>query len=232
MSETQQTTQGTEPTTTTTEAPLTNSPEARTEDGTLKEPSQTTTEPKKEPASSTEPKKDEGKKEEPAKSGVPEKYEFKPPEGFEVDAKAIEEITPILKDAGISQETAQKLFDFYAKQSQSAAQAPIDFFQQMRKDWRAEIAADPVLKNEQEVKQTIGRALDGLNNPELVGKFKEAMDFTGAGDNPAFVRAFYDLAKQVTEGQHVTGKGPSPHGQKSPGQGAPTIAKAMFPNLK
>jgi hypothetical protein len=47
------------------------------------------------------------------------------------------------------------------------------------------------------------------------------MNLTGAGDHPAFVKAFNKLAAFVTEGSHVTGKGPSDLGQKPLGAPEP-----------
>ena len=58
------------------------------------------------------------------------------------------------------------------------------------------------------------------------------MNVTGAGNHPAFVRAFWKLAQQVTEGGHVAGRGPSPEGQKAPGEMPRTAASTLYPNLK
>ena len=55
---------------------------------------------------------------------------------------------------------------------------------------------------------------------------------TGAGDHPAFVKAFNKLAAFVTEGSHVSGKGPSDLGQQKPGAPTkPSAAQALYPNL-
>lgn len=182
-------------------------------------------------AKQTEPKA-EPKKEEKAPAGAPETYELKAPEGFEFDAKALEEVTPILKELNIPQEGAQRLADFFAKQNKDAAEAPVKFYNDMRAEWRKEIDANPKFKDQAAVKATIGRALDQLNNPELVTKYKEAMDFTGAGDNPAFVEVWYEMAKMLTEGTHVAGKGPAPSGQTNPSAAPKSLASAMFPHLK
>jgi hypothetical protein len=45
---------------------------------------------------------------------VPEKYEFKAPEGTEFDPKVIETYSGAAKQAGLSQETAQKLIETMA----------------------------------------------------------------------------------------------------------------------
>lgn len=168
---------------------------------------------------------------EPPKATVPETYAaFKVPEGYELDPKAAEEISPVFKELGLSQEGAQKLVDFYAKHSAQSAQAAIDSWVKTRETWTNELKADPVLGKELapdgKVPITVNRALDGLQNPKLVADFKEAMNMTGAGDNPAFVRVLYALASKLTEGTSYAQGGPV--GSKGP----PSAASAMYPNLK
>jgi hypothetical protein len=170
---------------------------------------------------------------------VPEKYEFKAPDGIVIDPKLVEDITPIFKEAGINAETAQKLFDFHTKALQDAAKAPTNAVETMRADWRAKVTADPELAKAvngdktglDAVKLDIGRALTHLP-PTEAAEFKAAMDLTGAGDHPAFVKAFWKLSQLVTEGKHVNGANPSPAGQTAPGAASrPTAAKSLFPNL-
>lgn len=150
--------------------------------------------------------------------GPPEKYDFKPPEGFDLDPKALEEATPLFKELGLSQESAQKLVDFYGKHSAQSSQAAVDAWISTRTQWRDELKADPALGKELapdgKVATTVNRALAGLQNPKLVADFKAAMDLTGAGDNPAFVRVLYALAGKVTEG--TTYAQGSPVGAKGP----------------
>src|SRR5712671_1685898 len=131
-------------TTVTTDPPTGNSPEARTVDGTLKDqnpPTETTTPtPEKKPegqsfltqtheAPKEEPKegdpKPEDKPKDPPAVGAPDKYaDFKVPDGFKFDEKALTEATAAFKELGLSQEKAQKLVDTYAKNTQQAIEAP------------------------------------------------------------------------------------------------------------
>lgn len=180
------------------------------------------------PELKTEPKA-ENKKAEPP--GAPEKYaDFKAPEGFEIDPKALEEATPLFKELGLSQEKAQKVVDFYAKLNQQAAEAPVQLWKDTQEAWVDEIKSDPEIGGKLDlVRQTVSKAIDGLG-PELAVEFRKAMDFTGAGNNPAFVKGFYAMAKQLTEGSFVRGGGPSSEGQGN--QGRPqNAAKALYPNL-
>lgn len=166
-------------------------------------------------------------------TGAPEKYEpFKVPEGFTLDETVATEAGTLFKELNLSQEAGQKLIDMYAAKTSEAAEAPYKAYTDMRKEWRDTINADPEIGHKiPEVKTTISRAIDAMGDPKLAQDFRSAMDLTGAGDNPAFIKAFYKLAQLVGEGKPVSGKGPSPHGQGN--QAAPpSVAGAMYPNLK
>ncbi len=217
-----------------------NEPNARTETGELKDLQSTTPETKPETTQETKPetKAEEGKtlvteKKEVAKPGAPEKYgDFKAPEGFEIDKDAMADALPVFKKLGLNQDQAQELVDFYAKTSQKAADAPVKFWQDQQQKWRDEVMADPEIGGKiDQVKATVAKAIDGLGDTKLANDFREAMDFTGAGNNPAFIRAFYKLAQKVTEGTLVSGGGPSKAGQAAPGTGPRSVASALYPNL-
>lgn len=170
-------------------------------------------------------------KEPPGKAGAPEAYaDFTAPEGFEIDPTALAEATPIFKELGLDQAKAQKLVDFYAKQSQQAAEAPMKLWQDTQKDWVDSIKADPEIGGKLDtVRATVAKVIDSLG-PELAADFRQAMDFTGAGNNPAFVKVMFKLAAQLTEGGFVRGGNPSAGGQGN--QGRPTsAAQALYPNL-
>lgn len=119
------------------------------------------------------------------------------------------------------------------KQSGDNFKAGEDHYTKMRTDWRSQVENHPQLGGErlQETLGVINKAISTLP-PKLQTDFKAALDYTGAGDNPAVVEVFYNLAKSVTEGQHVSGSGPSTEGQNASGKSIrPTAATAMFPNL-
>ena len=199
-------------------------------------PSTTTTETK--PAE-TKPAEGDKKPDAPA---VPEKYEFKAPENYTLDPKLLETVTPLFKELGLTNEQAQKLVDIQIAREIAAARAPQDTYEATRTKWQAETTSHPDIKNLVDkdsgktgidaVKIVMGRALNAIGDPALATEFKAAMDLTGAGDNPAFVRTFLKLADFVTEGKHVAGKDPSIAGQREPGKTAlPTAAQALYPGL-
>jgi hypothetical protein len=163
---------------------------------------------------------------------VPEAYEFKMPEDFELPEETSKEVTTLFKEIGLDQPSAQKLLDFYIDKASEAQKAPYEAWAKMRKGWVEEVKNDKDLGGRlAEVRVTVSKAIDGLGDPKLAQDFRQAMDFTGAGDNPAFVRVFWKLAQMVTEPGHVSGKGPSAEGQKSPDERPRTAAAAMYPNL-
>jgi hypothetical protein len=203
------------------------------------DPTVTIVEPPKVEEKKPEVKKPEEKKEpsllnkkDDKAEGVPEKYTFTVPEGMEMSEEVQAKTGEVFKELGLTQAQADRLVAFHAEQTAAQAKAPYEAYLDMRKGWRDEVAADPEIgKQLPVVKQTIAKALDGLGQPELVKAFKESMDLTGAGDHPAFIKAFYYLAQKATEGKHVSGTGPTGPGTKAPGSAPRNAAQALYPNL-
>jgi len=229
------------------DAPLMNDDAARSTTGEILDQSQTqptevkteptTTETKPEPT--TESKdgttvltKPEDK---PAdKPMVPEKYEdFKAPDGYQIDKAFVESALPVFKELGLTQDQAQKLVDIQVQRELVLAKGPQETYERTRQEWQTKTLNDADIKKAgiDTVKADIGRALNALGDNALTAEFKQAMDLTGAGDHPAFVKAFWKLSQFITEGKHVTGGGPSPAGQKGPGDKPASLAKALYPNL-
>ena len=167
----------------------------------------------------------------PVREGAPEKYEFKAPEGFDLDEKSIEEVTPIFKGLKLSNTEAQSLIDLYAKVSREAAEAPVKFWRETQQKWLDEVRADPEIGDKIElVKTTVNKALTTYLSPTEVANFRQAMNYTGAGNNPTFIRVLFKLTSQLVEGGEVRGGGPVE--VRAPNTASrPTAAEAMFPNL-
>lgn len=234
--------------------PLMNDDAARSPTGEILDqstPSTTLTPPAAEPTPPTNdtpptpPAVDPTKPVDPAKpaapaTGAPETYAaFKAPDNYTLDEKLIAEATPLFKEMNLSQVDAQRLVDFHAKALIDAAKAPAADYAATRAEWQAKTLADPDIKaysldgktGLDAVKIDIGRALAALGDTALETDFRRAMDTTGAGDNPAFVKAFWRLSQKVGEGKHVSGSGPSTAGQRAPGTtDRPPPARALYPN--
>ena len=163
---------------------------------------------------------------------VPDTYTFTAPEGRELDKTTIDRATPIFRELGLDNPSAQKLMDLYNDLGKSWSEGTIKAVNDMREGWRADVAKDPDMSGKLEsIKTEIGRAYQHLD-PKLVTEFKAAMDLTGAGDHPAFVKGFWKFAQLINEGTHVTGSGPSKEGQSAPGANSrPSLAASMYPSL-
>jgi hypothetical protein len=216
-----------------------NTAEARTETGEIKDQtlvtSKETVTESKAPTDTTqvETKPAEAKPADKPAAGVPEKYEFSAPEGFEIDEKFAGEASAVFKELGLTQDQASKLVKMYTDKVGADADAPYRKYEEIRTGWRNEVTADPALGNgtdlKPEIKAVLGRAIDGLGAKEAAS-FREAMEITGAGDHPAVVRAMVKWAQKAGEGTAVRGGGPSEHGQGNSSR--PTsAAKAIYPNL-
>jgi hypothetical protein len=223
----------------TVETPLPNTAEARTPTGELKDNTQSlSTTSETDPKTTPEPKVEgkEGDKA-PKTEGAPETYtDFTAPEGFTLNKEVIEKAAPIFKELGLTQDQAQKLVNLQTEREAASSKAGLDAYNATRAEWRKEVLGDAELstggKVKPEVLQNIGKAIDSVGDPALSKSFREVMDSTGVGDNPAFVKMMYKWSQAVTEGGHVAGKGPSAEGQKGPDAAPKTLASAMYPNLK
>lgn len=176
-------------------------------------------------------KPEDGEKKPDAPS-APEKYEpFKVPEGFILSEPIAAEAGTLFKELNLSQDQAQKLIDFHAAKTREAAEAPGKLWADTQEEWVKAVKADPEIGSKLPVvKSTIAKAIDSLPAP-LAAEFRQAMDYTGAGNNPAFIKAFYKFATQLTEGGHVSGGGPSKFGQSAPADKPASLAAAMYPTL-
>src|SRR5258706_10295271 len=226
-------------TTVTTEAPLPNSPEARTPTGELKDQAQTTTTTpieEKPLESKAEPEKDGNtllteKKESP--SGAPEKYEdFKLPEGVKLEGETLKSAQELFKALNLPQDGAQRLVDFHLSQIKAATEASSKAYDDMRATWQTAAKADAEIgPHMAKIKENVGRLYDAIGDAKLVGEFKQIMDLSGVGDNPAFIKFLNKASQYVIEGKHVSGGSPSKFGQQAPGTNErPSAAQALYPN--
>lgn len=214
-----------------TESPPTGTPTSPTDGATLL--NKTDPNAPKAPPTPAEPPKTEAPK---APGGPPETYaEYKVPEGFELDKDVKAEADKIFRGLGLSQDQAQSLVDFYTAKTTESAKQPYEAYKRLTDEWRETALKHPEIGDKilpgGEINVRISRALDGLGDPQLAKDFRELMDLTGAGNNQAFIRVIDKLAARGVEGTHVGGRGPAEAGQKAPGQGPPTAARAMYPHL-
>ena len=199
--------------------------------------SPTSTETPAKATESTEPKEGEtllSKDKAEAKPKAPETYaDFTVPEGYTLDAEVAKEAGALFKGLDLSQEQAQSLVDFYTAKTKEAFEQPFKTYQEMRKGWRDEVASDRQVGHRlAEVKTAVTQMLDQHLGAADADAFREAMDLTGVGDHPAFIRAFDKLSQLLVEPRsHVGGARPSPFGQTRTGTAPNSAAAAVYPHL-
>jgi len=135
---------------------------------------------------------------------VPEKYEFKVPEGMTLDEKLVEKITPILKEGKVSQATAQKLADAYAdaaKEGQKTFEKAQEdnfnkFVDNLKKETLKELGADakPQLA-------LAAKARDRFASKELITKLNQS----GLANDKDMIKLFITIGKAISEHKVIEG---------------------------
>jgi hypothetical protein len=134
----------------------------------------------------------------------PEAYtDFTLPEGMTIDAPAMEAASALFKESGLSQEQAQKFIDLATSRELAAATKGVQAYADLQNKWVSEIKADPEIGGSK-LDATVASCklvIDRLAIPGL----KDAMNLTGAGNNPAIVKAFARLGKMMSEDKFASG---------------------------
>ena len=185
--------------------------------------------PKKDEPPADPPKKDEPPADPPA-AGAPEKYDdFTVAEGFTWGDGELEQAEAFAKEAGLTQEQAQKYVDSLVNNSKVAGEAYAAVFKKAIADrqeaWKGAVKDDPDLGGnnlektlanaakaiqsfgkEVEVKDEKGEVVKGKDGkPQMKNDLREALEITGAGDHPVIVRVFEHLGRLMGEGGVVHG---------------------------
>jgi hypothetical protein len=132
---------------------------------------------------------------------APEAYQpFTLPEGVEVDAGLLETFGPVAKEAGLNQEAAQKLVDWFGgqvKAQQEQAQATAA-------QWVDTVKKDPEVGGPQ-LAERLAVAAKGLEwaAGAKAQEVRELLDATGLGNHPEFVRLFYRVGTAIAEDKPV-----------------------------
>lgn len=143
--------------------------------------------------------------------GAPEKYEFKPAEGQELDTAALEQFEPIARELNLTNEQAQKMVDLYGTKIMPMVQKQqAESWQKTTEQWAADVKADKEIGGDKLTANLSAaqRALDQFGTPEL----KEYLNATGLGNHPDLVKTFVKIGKAMSEDGMVDG---SNQGQRS-----------------
>lgn len=139
-----------------------------------------------------------------AEKVVPEKYEFKAPEGMALDPELTGELEGVARGLELSQEQAQQVADLGVKLAQKFQAKQLEIVQQARTDWANQTRADAEIggANVAQNVATAEKALTAFGTPELRALLKES----GIGNHPEVIRAFYRVGKAISEDRVVTGR--------------------------
>lgn len=176
--------------------------------------------PADKPADGTDPapKPDEGKGQQDAdKPTVPEKYEFKAPEGTQLNPEVIGKFEGVAKELGLSQEAAQKVVDAMAPQLAAAQAAQ---FESIKTGWADSARTDKEFGGVKfaENLAVATKALDAFGTPAL----RTLLNDTGLGNHPEIIRAFFKAGQKISAPNFVAGGASG---------AAPTSAAAtLYPN--
>lgn len=135
------------------------------------------------------------------KTGAPEKYEFKAPQGQELDASQLSVYEPVFKELGLSQEQAQKLvdkqFELAPKLVEAHQQAIQAEIAKQNADWAKACRDDKEFGgvNFEANAKLANAALSQFGSKELNQLLLE----TGYGNHPAFVRLFVAIGQKLGE---------------------------------
>lgn len=156
-------------------------------------------------------------------AAVPEKYEFKAPDGVTFDQAQIDAFTPIAKELKLTNDQAQKLVDFHTNTVKSAQAAQAASVSAETSEWGRQSASDKEFGGAKFAENTgiAVKALDKFGSPAL----RQALDKSGMGNHPEVVRFFWKVGQTLSEDTFNSGNGG--------GGGAPrTAAEILFPGLK
>lgn len=129
-----------------------------------------------------------------AAEGAPKdgKYEFKAPEGVQLDADLTKEFTGLAVELNLSQAKAQKVVDLGAKMSASFQAKLVSNIETQVTQWGEQAKTDKEIGGEK-FAENLAIAKAGMKDstPELRKLLKES----GLGNHPEVIRHFYRLGK-------------------------------------
>lgn len=152
---------------------------------------------------------------------TPEKIEFKLPDGMIADEKFTTDFKALMADEKLSRvELAQKLVDLQGTYLADAAKAftkqSTDLWHNVQADWQKQVKDDAEIGGAKydATLSAVKKAVTDFGGKEAKAAF-EALDVTGAGNNPAIIRVLYRMAAQLVEGGHVSGNAPGTAGDEA-----------------
>ena len=143
-----------------------------------------------------------------AAEGAPEKYEFKPPEGFELNQPLVDKFTPIAKELNLSQDNAQRLVDLYSETVKASVEEQAESFKTFVEDLKTETIKE-LGANYKESLAFAAKSRDRFVSPELAEKLNDS----GLANDKDMVKLFITMGKAISEDKPPEGKSGGPSGK-------------------
>ena len=169
----------------------------------------------------------DGASDDAADDQVPEAYKLEPitigegdaAQTVEIDTKLLEDVTPLLKEAGVTQGAAKKLAPAVLKVQEQVLTRLNNDHAALRADWEKQVREDKTLGGAKldETMSRVARALDKFGAPSVKDKdgketneFRLLMNETGLGNHPVMVKILSEAGKLVGEDDKLIREDTSP----------------------
>ncbi len=166
--------------------------------------------------------KDSDDADESKDDGAPDEYtEFSLPEDFEVDDKVMGDFKSFAKDVDLSQKQAQKLVDMQTSLNTQTVDNIKEQVAKIQNDWQKSAKSDKEFGGK-DLDTNLGfaaKAIDKFGSD----KMRDALNATGVGNHPEFIRFLVNVGKAMSEDGVLT-EGTTPGGDKS-------HAEILFPEM-
>ncbi len=136
---------------------------------------------------------------------VPEKYEFKLPEGMTLDEAAMAIVSPVFKELGLDNAQAQKLVDLQNSLSKASEEAHVANFSKYVEDLKTESKTFFGTKLP-EVMRNVARTRDTLFHKELI----EKLNISGLANDKDVLIMMDKAGRLFGEGKFVEGQRSAP----------------------
>ncbi len=157
--------------------------------------------PAEKPAEEADVKKEDTKGEDKPK--VPEKYEFTPPEGMEIDKESLSSYEALAREHGLSQDQFNAITKHGLEFFQSRLTGLAEQHASIQQGWRDTALKDKTLSDGEnlkpEVMQNVAHVFSQFGGEE--DALRKALVETGAGNHPAVIHAFNAIGKALGAAQ-------------------------------
>lgn len=139
---------------------------------------------------------------------VPEKYDFKAPEGYSFNDAGLAKFQEMARGLGMSQEQAQAHMDYFVGELTGTETRRTEAYQKQQEAWVTSIKADKELGGKA-FDQTVSRCQKAMSVIDPSGELRKVVDAMGIGNHPVMVRAWARLGSLMEDDAVDTGSGSS-----------------------